>query len=87
VTNAFSVDKNRIIFDPDFDNLKLTFDFRNCTSGEAQKGNICEVCPVGKYTFETAAKDCLECMKNAKCLGGSLIEVDKGFWRQFQNSS
>jgi len=39
------------------------------------------VCPLGKYTFETASKECNECMQNANCLGGNKIEVDAGYWR------
>ena len=35
VTNAFSVEKNKIISDPNFKNLVLDVDFRECIAGES----------------------------------------------------
>jgi len=45
------------------------------------------VCPVGKYTFLAAAEKCEECISDSDCEGGDQVKVQKGYWRQFLNST
>ena len=73
VSNAISIDKLRFIINPGHSNLLLSLDFRECTPGEAQINTICEICPVGKYTFEAGAEMCLPCLNNALCEGGNVV--------------
>ena len=40
-----------------------------------------EKCSLGTYSLNFRDFTCHECVKNAKCLGGKRIIVDKGFWR------
>jgi len=59
---------------------------RLCTWGEIITSNTCEVCELGKYSFEEMSKECLECPKNANCSNGHEIHVNPGFWRSSVDS-
>ena len=65
---------------PVIPNLMIKFDV--CGVGEAFKAKVCSKCPPGEYTFERGVKECNRCPLNAKCPGGSITQVDPGYWRK-----
>jgi hypothetical protein len=65
----------------------LHVNFRDCKPGEAERNNKCYECDYGTYSFNWRSKQCLPWMSDAVWLGGTQINVDKGFWRRSTNSS
>ncbi|EAR93718.2 transmembrane protein, putative (macronuclear) [Tetrahymena thermophila SB210] len=47
----------------------------------------CSVCPKGQYSliqpnFKEPVFECQKCVQNSDCLGGDVINVNEGFWRE-----
>jgi hypothetical protein len=61
---------------------ELQFAFRECEPGEILNQDVCQMCEYGTYSFDPTSGKCIECMENAECLGGDVISVDEGYWRQ-----
>ncbi|CDW87610.1 UNKNOWN [Stylonychia lemnae] len=59
----------------------IYFDFRQCQSGEINSNGQCIKCGVGYYSLNGFNPSCIECMENAECPGGDIINVLPGFWR------
>ncbi|KAL4477765.1 hypothetical protein ABPG72_018939 [Tetrahymena utriculariae] len=54
----------------------------DCIEGEyIGSYNYCDICPSGTYSLIKNTKECFNCPAFCKCLGGSIIEVQKGYWR------
>ena len=47
---------------------------------------LCENCLEGSYSLNPKDNVCHDCILNAKCLGGTQIIVEKGYWRASTNS-
>ncbi|EAR99941.3 transmembrane protein, putative (macronuclear) [Tetrahymena thermophila SB210] len=64
----------------------ITIDFVSCSTGEIQKdqGNsiVCDQCPDGKYSLNTADTDCQQCPIVAISCYGSVINLKNGYWRE-----
>jgi len=58
---------------------------RNCVKGESLKGNECEVCKPGTYSFNPA-EPCKECPEGAECYGNFTLAPQKGYWRKSDDS-
>jgi hypothetical protein len=53
-----------------------------CNYGEAANSvGLCETCPSGKYSVKINADSCLPCPQASNCPGGSVIELNPGYWR------
>ena len=59
--------------------VNLDFTTRECLPGEVALDNSCTPCPDDQYAFEPTSK-CLDCEKHAKCLGGSVLVPEDGYW-------
>ena len=71
----------------DFDvQLPFRFFLADCVMGEIRDGNLCVRCPIGFYSFDPTATACLECPDESYCPGGSVIDINSGYWRQTQTS-
>ena len=62
--------KIKNFFGSEFKTL-LSVNFWECKEGEILSGSWCELCDVGKYSFEVNSKSCSECLEHAQCLGGN----------------
>ena len=62
------------------------FYLEDCVLGEIHDEHLCVKCPPGSYSVDSTATECLECPEDAVCPGGSVMEVNAGFWRQTQLS-
>jgi hypothetical protein len=60
--------------------LSVDMQTRECQSGEALVGKDCVQCLSGTYSLDPT-KPCTNCPSGAKCLGGSLILPESGYWR------
>jgi hypothetical protein len=66
----------------------LNISFRHCQPGEQEfSSGLCSVCSYGTYTVEWNSTECISCIDNAICTGGSVIEADIGYWRSTFNST
>ncbi|CAI2363934.1 unnamed protein product [Moneuplotes crassus] len=66
----------------------ITVNFRWCQPGEMYSSNeTCVECPQGTYSLEWNSTQCIDCMKNAVCPGGSKILVNPDYWRSSLNST
>jgi hypothetical protein len=85
VTLEFSVQQANIA------NTQLFIRFRECQPGEIvndladSEQEVCEMCPIGTYSFDPTESTCRECPENAHCPGGNVIDLDNGYWRQCQD--
>ena len=71
----------------DFDVEKdFNFFLQDCVLGEIRDVELCVRCPVGFYSFDPTATECLECPDNTYCPGGSVLDLSRDFWRQTQLS-
>lgn len=55
--------------------------FRDCIAGEIRRADRCEVCYSGNFSFSPNDSDCHFCPAHAFCPGGSVLQLDKGYWR------
>ncbi|CDW74145.1 UNKNOWN [Stylonychia lemnae] len=46
----------------------------------------CLPCEIGTYSININDKECTFCPENSECLGGSVISVDRGYWRSSNTS-
>jgi hypothetical protein len=60
--------------------LSVDMQLRECQTGEALVGKDCVQCIAGTYSLDST-QPCTNCPSGAKCLGGSLILPDSGYWR------
>jgi hypothetical protein len=60
--------------------LSVDMQLRDCQTGEALVGKDCVQCIAGTYSLDPT-QPCINCPSGAKCLGGSLILPDSGYWR------
>jgi hypothetical protein len=60
--------------------LSVDMQIRECQAGEALVGKDCVQCIAGTYSLDPA-QPCTDCPSGAKCLGGSLILPEEGYWR------
>jgi hypothetical protein len=60
--------------------LSVDMQLRECQTGEALVGKDCVQCIAGTYSLDPT-QPCTNCPSGAKCLGGSLILPDSGYWR------
>jgi hypothetical protein len=66
----------------------LNVSFRHCQPGEQEfSSGLCSVCSYGTYTLEWNSTECISCIDNAICTGGSVIVADIGYWRSTLNST
>lgn len=66
----------------------LNVSFRYCQPGEQENSDgQCYICSYGTYTLDWNSTRCINCMNDATCTGGSVIEADSGFWRKNFNST
>jgi hypothetical protein len=66
----------------------LNVSFRYCQPGEQEfSSGLCSECSYGTYTLEWNSTECINCIDNAICTGGSVIEADIGYWRNTLNST
>ena len=62
--------------------------FRTCGDGEVLKGNICQQCPSGSYSFTfDPLEECKPCPALATGCLGSQISVPNGYWRLSPSSN
>ena len=82
-------------FDAQLDGFDSTYNvqskhfisFRNCGDGEVLKGNICQQCPLGSYSFAyDPSETCKPCPALASACLGSQISVPTGYWRLSSSS-
>jgi hypothetical protein len=66
--------------DSGYSTLSVDMQIRECQAGEALVGKDCVKCIAGTYSLDPA-QSCTDCPSGAKCLGGSLILPDEGYWR------
>ena len=61
---------------------------RGCVEGEINDTSIgtCTLCPSGKYSLNVYDSYCKICMEGATCLGGNVIQLHSGWWRQNASS-
>lgn len=62
------------------------FFLQDCVLGEVRDAELCVKCPLGFYSFDPTATECRECPEDAYCPGGSVMDLNSGFWRQTQLS-
>ena len=43
--------------------------------------NECKRCPNGEYSLDKTDKICTKCPSNVRCINGSALILDPGFWR------
>jgi hypothetical protein len=67
--------------------LNVPLRFRDCIQGEIVKDKKCFKCLRGTYSYGLGTKSCQKCFDHARCLGGSEVEVDIGFWRPTNTST
>eukprot|EP00879_Flechtneria_rotunda_P003163 GHRR01003385.1.p1 GENE.GHRR01003385.1~~GHRR01003385.1.p1 ORF type:complete len:1192 (+),score=313.72 GHRR01003385.1:611-4186(+) len=68
--------------------VDASLDVRSCIIGEvAPSHDTCEVCPLGRYSFNPGNSSCTECPSNARCPGGAIIIPEPGFWRSTATST
>lgn len=66
----------------------LIVSFRYCQPGEIEtESKQCVKCSYGTYSFDWNSTECKQCMDNARCEGGTEIQVNKGYWRLSTNST
>jgi hypothetical protein len=66
----------------------LNVSFRYCQPGEQEfSSGLCSKCSYGTYTLKWNSTECISCIDNAICTGGSVIEADIGYWRNTLNST
>ncbi|KAL4432097.1 hypothetical protein ABPG74_014351 [Tetrahymena malaccensis] len=54
----------------------------DCIEGEyIGSYDLCDTCPQGTYSLIKNAFECYNCPPFCKCPGGSIIEVQEGYWR------
>ena len=56
---------------------------RGCVLGEinASDTGLCTPCPAGKYSSNPTDEICKNCLDGAECPGGSIVNVQAGYWR------
>ena len=68
----------------DFPSKKITFYMRDCMDGEiyVPQTKSCELCPAGSYSLNTKDANCKQCPIGADCVGGSILNIQPGYWRE-----
>jgi hypothetical protein len=61
--------------------LNFTMYMRDCVPGEIVKNSSCLICPSSTYSFDPHEDRCTLCPREASCLGGAAVSLDKGYWR------
>ena len=84
-----SIDKRKIndIFGSQISDNTIELNLRFCKPGERILSNICYTCTAGTYSLEWNSTGCEQCMEDAVCAGGSMININPGYWRATQNST
>lgn len=56
---------------------------RGCVLGEVNASDtaLCTPCPGGKYSSHPSEEICKNCLDGADCPGGSVVNVQTGYWR------
>jgi hypothetical protein len=60
--------------------------FRYCKIGEKYSLGTCTTCPLGQVSVAKVEETCFVCPNHASCPGGDEINVDKGYWREMNNT-
>ncbi|CDW89848.1 UNKNOWN [Stylonychia lemnae] len=83
------INQERIkLFEPRFDStLIIDIKFRECLTGEVLIQNKCQFCTRGTYSLSINDITCNSCPAKMRCDGGSVIQVDKNYWRSSQNTT
>ncbi len=55
--------------------------FRECWPGEVLNNNRCIKCIRGTYSIDPFSITCNKCLDNSVCDGGSVLNINPGYWR------
>lgn len=62
----------------------LEVNFWECVAGEEFVDNQCMICESGWYALNVG-DTCVPCVDNVECLGGNVMNITEGYWRDTLN--
>jgi len=72
---------NFTFYSPRMSNFTVTYQFRDCQSGEIRSPSGCFPCPKSAYSLDPSDSRCSICPAHAQCFGRNNLEIDAEYWR------
>ena len=85
---AVDTSKLQLVYGSSYSKEFIEVNFRYCKPGEEIiSGSSCKECSTGTYNFFWNSTQCAKWLVNSFCPGGSIIQVNSGYWRMTTNST